>query len=130
MKKHLLLGGVPLSGWLIFYLIGIPSNYFTDWSIADQMLLSLITFFAAAPIIAFIVLLFAGEDYLKNALWLAFYASFLLFLLDFMITGLIQGKRFQYLFTHWYLSIAYIYVWPVAIIIALTLIKIKKEFAK
>jgi hypothetical protein len=125
MKKHLVLAGVPLSGWLFFYLIGIPSNYFSDWSFTEQILLSLITFFAAVPLIGFLTLLFIGDDYIKNALWLAFYGSFLLFLLDYIITGIIQGKGINFLFSHWYLSIAYIYVWPVAIIIAMTLNKLK-----
>ncbi len=125
MKKHLILAGGPFFGWLFFYLIGIPSNYFTDWCLADQILLSLITFFAAVPLIGFFILLFVGEDYFKNALWLAFYASFPLFLLDFIIVGIIQGKGIHYLFSHWYISIAYIYVWPEAIIIALALKKLK-----
>jgi len=125
MKKHLILAIVPLLGWLFFYLIGVPSNYFIDWSISDKILLSLIAFFAVIPLLSFLVLLFIGDDYIRNAIWLAFYASVPLFILDFLIVGLIQKQGIAYLISHWYISIAYVYVWPEIIIVGLALKKIR-----
>lgn len=124
-KKHFQLCGTALLAWLFFYLIGIPSNYFIDWSLSEQILLCLVVFFAVIPLLGFLILLFVGEDYVRNALWLAFYASVLLFILDFIVVGIIQGKGISYLFSHWYISIVYIYVWPEVLIIGLALKKIK-----
>ena len=110
-KKHLILLLVCLSAWLFFYIIGLSSNYFLDWELSEKILLSFITFFAIVPLIGFFLMAFMNEDFLKIGLWTAFYASVPLFILDFIIEGLINGEGFYYLRSHWYISIGYIYVW-------------------
>jgi hypothetical protein len=125
MKKHLLLAGVPLFAWALFYLIGIPSNYYMEWNLAEKILLSFAAFFGAIPLIGFLLLLFVGGDYVKNSVWASFYASIPLFLLDFIVVGVVQGRGIYYLVSHWYISIGYILVWPEIILMGLALRKLK-----
>jgi hypothetical protein len=79
--------------------------------VSEQVLITLITFFGVVPWIGFLVIIFLGGDYFKTSLWFSFYASVPLFLLDFIVVGLYQGQGFHYLITHWYITIAYFYVW-------------------
>ena len=41
LQKHIILLIFTFLAWLGFYLLGIPSNYFTDWSLTEIILLSL-----------------------------------------------------------------------------------------
>lgn len=126
-KKHLILFLVCISAWLFFYIVGIPSNYFLDWKLSEKILLSFITFFAIIPLIGFFLMAFMNEDFLKIGLWTAFYASIPLFALDFTIEGLIKGEGLYYLISHWYLSIAYIYVWIEFPLLGIALKKLLKN---
>lgn len=110
-REHMVALSVGLVAWLLFFLIGIPSHYFTDWTLAEQMLLSMITFFAIFPIVGTLVLIYIGHDYVRAACWLAFYWSVPLFLLDFTIVGILKGEGLGFFASHWYASIAYLYVW-------------------
>ncbi|NOR43566.1 MAG: hypothetical protein GQ572_09535 [Gammaproteobacteria bacterium] len=111
LKKHIILFFIAFFAWLFFFILGYPSNYFLDWSVSEQVLITLITLFGAVPWIGFLVIVFFGGDYFKTSLWFSFYASVPLFLLDFIVVGLYQGQGFHYLITHWYITIAYFYVW-------------------
>jgi len=57
------------------------------------------------------VIIFFKGNYLRTALWLAFYFSVPVALFDFITVGILQGHGLHYLKTHWYLTIAYFYVW-------------------
>ena len=128
-KKHFILLSVGISAWALFYLIGLPSDYFREWSLADQIIISLITFFAVVPVVGFLVLLFLESDhdadYVRTALWTAFYASVPLFVLDYVIAGIVKGEGLRFLISHWYISIAYLYVWIELPIMGLALVKLK-----
>ena len=125
IKNHSILLAVCISAWFFYFIIGLPSNYFIEWSLADQIILSMITFFSVVPVIGGILLLFLGGNYITTALWMAFYASVPLFIIDYIIIGLIQGEGIRFLFSHWYLSIAYFYVWIELPIIGLSIKKLK-----
>lgn len=125
IRNHAILLLVGILAWSFFYLIGLPSDYFTEWSLADQILISLITFFAVVPVVGFLVLLFLGGDYVKIALWAAFYVSVPLFVLDYVVVGVFKGEGFHFVISHWYISIAYLYVWIELPIIGLALKRLK-----
>ncbi len=125
LKNHGTLMLVGLFAWLFFYIIGIPSDYFTKWSLDEKMLLSLVTFFGAVPFVGGLVLIYLGEDYVRTSLWAAFYTSVPLFVLDFFIVGLYKGEGFHFLITHWYITIAYGYVWLELPVIGLALKKLR-----
>lgn len=111
IKKHFILLFIGVSGWLFYYLVGLPSNYFSEWSLANQIIISMITFFSVVPTLSFLILIFMGGDYIKTALWTAFYASIPLMCLDYIVVGIIEGQGINYLISHWYITIAYFYVW-------------------
>lgn len=126
-KKHLTLFMVGFLAWLSFYLLGSPSNYYTEWSQAEQILLSLLTFFAVVPFLAVLVLAFLQGDVRKTALWLAFYASAPLFVFDLVAVGIFQSQGFHFLVSHWYITIAYFYVWIDITLVGLALHRITRR---
>lgn len=127
IKKHIILFLVGITAWSFFYIIGLPSNYFINWNLDNKILLCLITFFAVVPFIGFLIILFLGGDYIKTSLWTAFYASAPLFLLDYFIVGIIKNEGFHFLISHWYISIAYLYVWVELPIIGVAIKKLKEN---
>jgi hypothetical protein len=130
IQKHIILFVITILVWAIFYLLGLPSNYFVDWNLAEKILLSLVTAFAIVPFIGFFVILFLGGDYFKISIWFALYASVLIFTMDFIVIGLIKGDGISFLMSHWHLTIAYFYVWISLPLIGIALKKIceKKQF--
>ncbi len=126
-KKHITLLAFTFLAWLGFYLLGLPSNYFTDWNLAELTLLSLFTMFGFLPVVGTLVLILMGSDYVKISLWLAFYASVPLFFYDLIIVGLIGGEGLHFLTSHWYLSLAYGHVWIVLPLVGLTLQKFREQ---
>ena len=108
IKNHIIMIIITFFGWLLFYLIGLPSNYFITWSNADNILFVFIAGFAILPVITFIVIILLDGDYFLLSIWLAIYASVGPFILDFIVVGLIQGNGLGFLISHWLLSIGYI----------------------
>lgn len=51
LKKHLTLIGVSFLIWGAFYLIGLSSDYFLNWSTAEKMLITRVGLFAIFPLI-------------------------------------------------------------------------------
>ena len=128
IREHLILATVVVIAWVFYYIIGIPSNYFQEWSFSEQILLSLITFFAAAPLFAFVIIIYLNRNYVKTGIWLAFYASFLLAIIDFIVCGIIQGGGLYIYISHWYLTLGYFYVWIIGPLMGIILQKAKKQF--
>jgi len=127
LKNHLILASVAICAWLTFFLIGLQSNYYQDWSTAEQILLSIVTFFAGVPLISFFSMIIIGDNYVKIGIWLAFYASVLVGLIDFTVYGIIQKGGFHIFVSHWYLTIAYFYVWIICPLVGFLLNKFKKQ---
>ena len=111
LQKHLILIFVTLFAWLVYYLLGLPFNYFLDWSVADRILISLVTAFSVLPFITLFTLLFLGEDYFKTSIWFSFYASVLIFILDFIVVGIIERHGIHFVTSHWVQTLGYFYVW-------------------
>lgn len=126
-KKHMILITVAFLVWAAFYLIGLPSDYFLSWSTAEKTLITWIALFAVLPLICFFVVVFMGGDYFRTSIWLALYASFGVFILDYLVVGLIEGKGFSFLFTHWYLTIGYVEALVVIPLVGLALKIFKKK---
>lgn len=111
IKDHVILAFIAVVAWVLFYILGIPSNYYQDWNFAELVLLSLITLFGFVPFISAVVIILMNGDYVKTGLWFAFYGSVLLALLDFLVCGLIQGRGVSVFVSHWYVTAGYAYVW-------------------
>ena len=110
-KKHLLFFGLTFGMWLLFYIIGMPFNYFLDFSVNELINLTLIGAFGAIPFFALFTLSIFGRNYVKESFWLAFYASVPLFFYDYIIIGIIHGEGLNFLRTHWILTVGYLEVW-------------------
>ena len=110
-KNHFILIAVVTLAWFGILLIGLPTQYYLNSLVETKILLSLITFFAMVPFIGFFTMIFFKGNYFHISLWFAFYASVLLFILDFIVVGIIEGYGIDFIFSHWPQSIGYIYVW-------------------
>lgn len=108
IKKHFVLSIVILALWAGFYFMGLPSDYYTKWNVAEKMLLIWVAFFGIFPFTVFVIGVFLGEDYFKTGVWIAFYGSVGLFILDLIAVGVIEGKGLGFLITHWPQSISYL----------------------
>jgi hypothetical protein len=126
LRKHLILFFVTFIAWLVYYLLGLPFNYFLDWSVVERILISLVTAFSVLPFIALLTLLFLGDDYFKTSIWFALYASVLVFILDFIVVGIIEGYGIQFVTSHWVQTLGYFYVWISIPLVGFALKKIKK----
>ena len=90
---------------------------------AELILLSLFTIFGFLPGVSALVLIFMNGNYVKTSLWFAFYASVPLCIYDFIVVGVIGGEGFHFIVTHWYISLAYLYVWIILPLVGLALQK-------
>lgn len=126
-KKHLILITVTFLAWAAFYLIGLSSDYFLNWSTAEKILITWMGFFAILPLFCFFLVVFLSGDYFKTSLWVAFYASVGLFVLDYLVVGLIEGKGISFLISHWYLTIGYLEALVVMPLVGLALKKFKEK---
>jgi hypothetical protein len=110
-RHHLLLATICILLWACYYLLGIQYDYFQDFSRESMLILLLTTFMGIIPIITIIVLSFIKVPFLRMSVWLAFYASVPLFILDYIFVGIIKGEGLHFLVSHWHLTLGYFLVW-------------------
>jgi len=127
LKYHLILASIGIVAWAVFYIIGLPSNYFQDWSTSEKILISLITCFGVAPLISIVTMIMLNQDYIKTGIWLAFYTSISLVLIDLVVCGMIQGGGFTIFVSHWYLTLGYFYVWIIGPLMGYSLKRFKQQ---
>ncbi|MFQ5652448.1 MAG: hypothetical protein ACE5IY_21155 [bacterium] len=110
-SKHVTTFMITFVIWLVFFLFGLPSDYYQTWTYSAQVWLSVFAFSLLLPLTYLVLDKVWKENYLKNSLWLAFYGSVPLTIYDYVYVGLMQGAGHSYIFSHWYLSIFYLIVW-------------------
>ncbi len=125
IKKHLILITITFLAWAAFYLMGLPFDYFLSWSTAEKIIVLWMGFFAMFPLGCFILVVFLGGDYFKTSLWVAFYFSVEVFILDYWVVGLIEGKGISFLISHWGLTIGYLEAIVVIPLVGLALKRFK-----
>jgi hypothetical protein len=123
-RHHIILATLCISIWGAFYLLGVPYDYFQNFSKESNLLLLIMTFVCILPVIAIVVLALIKVPFLRASLWLAFYGSVPLFVIDFIIVGVIGGEGLHFLVSHWGLALGYIAVWIVFPLIAISLEKL------
>lgn len=111
LNKHLITYIITFAIWFIFLLTGLPSDYYQTWSFSAQLWLCAFASVLLLPLTYIVLRQIWKENYLKNSLWFAFYASVPLILYDYIYVGLIKGLGHSYIFSHWYLTIFYFIVW-------------------
>ena len=123
LKNHLITAITVFITWGAFYLVGIPSHYFSDLSLTEYIIITCIAVYSVFPLTCAMLVIFFDGDYVKSSLWVALYASALPFLLDYLIVGIIGHAGIYFLVSHWWLTAGYIGAW---ISIPLTGIAMKK----
>ncbi len=123
MKRnhHILAVLVMLFIWGLFYTAGIPGNYYMTWDTTSLILLTFLAVFAIVPFVGGVTLIILPGSFRRNSFWIAFYASMIPFLMDFILVGLIGGKGGAFLLSHWFLTLGYIYVWLIIPLVGLCL---------
>lgn len=111
IRHHLLLASISILFWFLYYFAGIPYNYYQNLTGLSMFLLLLITFLSVIPFVAVVVLTFIKVPYLKGSVWLAFYGSLPLLILDYVVLGIIGGHGTSFLISHWHLTVGYVAVW-------------------
>lgn len=111
LKTHLQIATIATVAWSIFFIIGIPFDYFQTWSLNEQILLTFFAFFALFPILSGSTIILINHDYLRTSIWFSLYGSMLPAVFDFIICGIVQRRGLSYIVSHWYLSAAYVYIW-------------------
>jgi hypothetical protein len=113
LRDHLILAGLCILLWAVFYILGRPYDYFMNFSRELKLVLILSTLFGIIPVIAIITLSLIQVPYVRASVWFAFYGSVPLFVLDYITVGLIGSEGIQFLASHWFLTLGYIAVWGV-----------------
>jgi hypothetical protein len=126
-KKHFILFAISFILWTLIFILGYRWNYFQEWKTEEKIIISVVVFFAILPFVGSLVIIFLKGNYVKTGWWLAFYTSVPVVFLDFVAVGLLQGQGLHYLKTHWYLTIAYFYVWINLPLIGLALQKFREK---
>lgn len=121
-SKHLSLLFQASSVWLLFWLAGLPSNYFRDYSAVTMGVASVLI--SVATSLAAVWLLRGGrnETRMSRAFWLSFYYTVPFAIYDYLYCGWYLEHGPSYLTIYWYLSIFYITPWltflPTAMLIS------------
>ena len=82
---------------------------------------------AAVPLISFVAMIIIGRNYFKIGVWLAFYGSVPLAIIDLIVCGIFQKGGFDIYISHWYLTLGYFYVWIICPLIGFLLDRFKKQ---
>ena len=97
--------------WLVFYLLGLP-DYYQRLPISIKTLLVIAVTAIYFPATKYSLTKFWDNgSHLKNAVWLAFYLTFPLFIYDYLLLGWYKGLGIKFVFPYWYLTFFYFSFW-------------------
>lgn len=112
IKQHIILMIVCALAWLVFLLLGIPSNYYLEYSVKAKIVIVLATFLFFIPPVTYYVLKFMGpRRYFYSSLVFCGYATFGVLLLDYLYCGVYQHDGIHFLISHWPQTAGYIFPW-------------------
>jgi hypothetical protein len=109
-RQHALLLMQAIAVWAAFWLAGRP-DYFQQYAtvpmaVACTLLSALFGLFAL-----FLLARVRSGRRMNRALWLSFYYSVPLFVLDWLYCGVYLGLGLDFLRSHWYLTVFYVSIW-------------------
>ena len=121
LSRHVSLATMATSMWTLFYLAGLSSNYYLDWSWAAQ--LWLIVFIPTLMLMAIVYLRIRRmRRPIHEACLSAFYFTAPFFAYDWIVLGVHEQRGWDFLSTHWYLTAFYFTPWltlpPVGVIVS------------
>lgn len=111
-KHHLLLLTMCFFAWLLFLILGIPSNYYLDYSVSMRILISVLTFLFFVPPVTVLILKFTkNANLFIVSIYFSLYATFGIFLFDFIYCGIYQGYGINFVKSHWLQTSGYFFPW-------------------
>ncbi len=108
--KHLSLLGQAVAAWAVFWVIGLP-DYYQQYSTLALAIGSILLSVAISLAAVYLLLRCRPEHRKQRALWLSFYYTVPLAILDSLYCGAHLGHGAGYVFTYWYLSVFYLTPW-------------------
>ena len=117
-NQHWNLFCIGTTWWTLYFILGLPSDYFQITPLWMVVLVG-----ELLPAAALIYFLWrrctrAPERAWPQALWIAFYVTVPLFIYDYLYLAVHQQRGLAFLQTHWYLSAFYVIPWLLAPLIA------------
>jgi hypothetical protein len=109
-KRHLNLFVQGVAAWLIFWLLGLP-DYYQQYSAAAVGAGSVVLSVLISLLAVWVLRRGRDETRVQRAIWISFYYTVPLALLDTWYCGIYLGHGAAYLVKYWYLSIFYITPW-------------------
>ena len=99
--------------WTLFFILGLPSNYFQAYTFWPLLIVG--------EVFPAIALGYYGwrrcsrhpERAWSSAMWIAFYMTVPLFAYDYLYLAIHQQRGLDFLQTHWYLTAFYIIPWVI-----------------
>lgn len=109
--QHWNLYCVATTWWTLYFILGLPTDYFQTTS-----LWLIIIFGQIVPAIALIyfgwrVCARAPHHAWPIAMWIAFYITVPFFVYDYLYLAIHQQRGWMFLQTHWYLTSFYVIPW-------------------
>jgi len=103
--KHFYVVCVVTSLWAWFFLLGLWSNYYQEWSWLSQLaFIDLLPLFVMVVLAKGLILLFKGYGLQQASLIVAFYFSVPFLFYDYVYLAAYKGLGYQYLRDYWYLT--------------------------
>jgi predicted lysophospholipase L1 biosynthesis ABC-type transport system permease subunit len=111
LRKHLNILLPALGVWFGFWVLGLPSAYYQEYS--DVTMAVAMILLSVATSLAAVALLRGGrpDTRMARAFWLSFYYTVPFAALDALYCGWYLGHGAGFLLTYWYLSIFYVTPW-------------------
>ena len=109
--QHWYLFCLATTWWTLYFILGLPSNYFQttpDWAIwmFGELLPG-----AALAYFGWRRCTRAPQHAWNSARWIAFYMTVPLFAYDFFYLAIHQQRGLAFLQSHWYLTLFYVIPW-------------------
>ncbi len=109
-RRHFTLLGQAMLVWLLFWLAGLP-HYFQQYSVVTMGVLCTLLATAFGIYAAWFLARRRRGRRMRAACWFAFYYSLPFFVLDALYCGLYLGLGWDFLRSHWYLTVFYFSIW-------------------
>jgi hypothetical protein len=125
-RKHLTLLTLGLSAWVLFWLAGLPA-YYQQYA-ATSTAIGCVLLSVAISLGALAVLSRGRpETRLPRAIWISFYFTVPLAILDWLYCGVHLGHGLAYLGRYWYVTVFYLTPWLTFVPTALLLNRVERD---
>ena len=110
-NQHWHLFCLATTWWTLFFILGLPSNYFQTTPLWLIIVFGEIVPAVALGYIGWRRCARAPQHAWRSAMWIAFYMSVPLFAFDYLYLSVHQQRGWAFFETHWYLTAFYIIPW-------------------